>query len=212
MKTTTRFAAVSLAVLALGVAGAVSAHPGAGMGYGMGYGMGHGMGPGAGAGPCMGYGPGPDAASAESAGCGMGPGMGRGMHGGMHGGMRGGMHGPDTPAVAAARLSDLKTELKITEAQEGAWQGFVAVVQQQAEQRQAMQAQMRARMQDPQAAPVDRAARHAEMTALRDAYFKARSEALTGLYAVLTPEQKALADQQLRGPYGHRMAQRGQNR
>jgi Spy/CpxP family protein refolding chaperone len=75
-----------------------------------------------------------------------------------------------------------------------------------------MHAQMRARMQDPQAAPVDRAARHAEMTTLRDAHFKARSEALTGLYAVLTPEQKALADQRLRGPYGQRMAQRGQNR
>lgn len=203
MKITTRFAAVSLAVLALGVAGAVSAHPGVGMGYG--------MGPGAGAGSCMGYGPGPAASAVDGAGaggCGMGPGMGRGMHGGM----RGGMHGPDTPAVAAARLSDLKTELKITEAQEGAWQGFVAVVQQQAEQRQAMQAQMRARMQDPQAAPVDRAARHAEMTALRDAHFKARSEALAGLDAVFTPEQKALADQRLRGPYGHRMAQRGQNR
>jgi Spy/CpxP family protein refolding chaperone len=205
MKTTTRFGAVTLAVLALGVAGAVSAHPG----YGMGQGMGHGMGPGAGAGSCMGYGPGPAAGAVDGAGgCGMGPGMGRGMHGAM----RGGMHGPDTPAVAAARLSDLKTELKITEAQESAWQGFVAVVQQQAEQRQAMHAQMRARMQDPQAAPVDRAARHAEMTTLRDAHFKARSEALTGLYAVLTPEQKALADQRLRGPYGQRMAQRGQNR
>lgn len=195
MKTTTRFAAVSLAVLALGVAGAVSAHPG--------YGMGYGMGPGAGAGSCMGDGPG-----AGAGGCGMGPGMGRGMHGAM----RGGMHGPDSPAVAAARLSDLKAELKITDAQEGAWKGFVAVVQQQAEQRQAMHAQMRAQVQDPQAAPVDRAARHAEMTALRDAHFKARSAALTELYAVFTPEQKALADQRLRGPYGHRMAQRGQNR
>ena len=203
MKTTTRFGAVTLAVLALGVAGAVSAHPG----YGMSQGMGHGMGPGAGAGSCMGYGPAAGAVDGAG-GCGMGPGMGRGMHGAM----RGGMHGPDTPAVAAARLSDLKTELKITEAQESAWQGFVAVVQQQAEQRQAMHAQMRARMQDPQAAPVDRAARHAEMTTLRDAHFKARSEALTGLYAVLTPEQKALADQRLRGPYGQRMAQRGQNR
>jgi hypothetical protein len=203
MKTTTRFAAVSLAVLALGVAGAVSAHPG--------YGMGYGMGPGVGAGSCMGYGTGPGAAAPDGAGAGgcvMGPGMGRGMHGAM----RGGMHGPDSPAVAAARLSDLKAELKIAEAQEGAWMGFVAVVQQQAEQRQAMQAQMRARLQDPQAAPVDRAARQAEMSALRDAHFKARNAALTELYAVFTPEQKALADQRLRGPYGHRMAQRGQNR
>ena len=193
MKTTTRFGAVTLAVLALGVAGAVSGHPG----YGMSQGMGHGMGPGAGAGSCMGYGPGPAAGAVDGAGgCGMGPGMGRGMHGAMRGGQ------------AAVVLGF--EQLGFGELLFG--QGFVAVVQQQAEQRQAMHAQMRARMQDPQAAPVDRAARHAEMTTLRDAHFKARSEALTGLYAVLTPEQKALADQRLRGPYGQRMAQRGQNR
>lgn len=204
MKNTTRFAAVSLAVLTLAVAGAVSAHPG--------YGMGQGMGPGAGAGSCMGHGPGPGAGAVDGAGAG-GCGMGRGMHGGMYGGMRGGMVGPDTPAVAAARLSDLKTELKITEAQEGTWQGFVTVVQQHAEQRRAMHAQMQAQMQDPQAAgQFDRAAHHAAMTALRDAHFKARSEALADLYAVLTPEQKALADQRLRGPYGHRMALRGATR
>ena len=201
MKTTTRLAAVSLAVLTLGVAGAVSAHPG----YGMGQGMGQGMGPGAGAGSCMGYGPGPGAGAVEGAGAG-GCGMGRGMHGGM----RGGMHGPETPAVAAARLSDLKAELKITEAQEGAWQAFTAVAQQQVEQRQAMRAQMQAQMQD--ATPADRAAHYEAMKTVRDTHFAARSKALTDLYAVLTPEQKAVADQQLRGPHGHRMTMRGVTR
>jgi hypothetical protein len=53
------------------------------------------------------------------------PGMGPGM--GMHGGMHGGMYGAET---AAARLADLRTELKITAAQDGAWQAFVAAVQQ----------------------------------------------------------------------------------
>ena len=166
MKITTRFAAVSLAVLTLGLAGAVAAHPGMGMGQGM------------------------------------GPGMGQGM--------RGGMAGPQTPAEFTARLSDLKTALKITEAQEGAWQAFTAVSQQQFEQRQALRAQMQAQMQN--ATPADRAAHYEAMKTARDTHFAARSKALTDLYAVLTPEQKAVADQQLRGPYGHRMAQRGQNR
>lgn len=170
MKITTRFATVSLAVLTLGLAGAVAAHPG----------MGQGMGP----------------------GMGMGQGMGQGMHGGMA--------GPQTPAEFTARLSDLKSALKITDAQEGAWQAFSAASQQQFEQRQALRAQMQAQMQN--ATPADRAAQYEAMKTARDTHFAARNKALTDLYAVLTPEQKAVADQQLRGPFGHRMAQRGQNR
>ncbi|MDZ7589213.1 MAG: Spy/CpxP family protein refolding chaperone [Rubrivivax sp.] len=176
MKTTTRIAAVSLAVLTLGLAGAVAAHPGMGMGMGQG----------------------------------MGPGMGQGMHGGMRGGMRGGMGGPQTPAEFAARLSDLKTELKITEAQEGAWQAFTAVSLQQVEQRQAMRAQMQAQMQD--ATPAERSAHYEAMKTVREAQFAARSKALADLHAVLTPEQKAVADQQLRGPHGQRMTMRGATR
>jgi hypothetical protein len=127
MKTTTKFAAITLATLSLAIASAVFAHPGMGFGPGMGYGMGPGMG--------MGYG--------------MGPGYGMAMGPGM----RGGMVGPESPAVAGARLSDLKTELKITAAQDGAWQAYATVVQTQAEQRQAhrtqMQAQIRIRRRPP---------------------------------------------------------------
>ena len=136
---------------------------------------------------------------------------GQGM--GMGHGMRGGWHGPETPAVTAARLSDLKTELGITAAQETAWLAYTAVVQQQAEQRQALRAQMQASMQDPQAvAPADRAAHREAMAKVRDEHLAARSAALKDLYAVLTPEQKAVADQRLRGPYGQRMAMRGTSR
>lgn len=178
MKTTTKFAAVTLATLSLAVASAVFAHPG--MGYGPG--MGHGMGP----------------------GMGMGYGMGPGMHG-----MRGGMVGPESPAVTGARLSDLKTELKITAAQDSAWQAYATVVQTQAEQRQAHRTQMQALMQDPKAAAaVDHAAQHEAMMKLRDEHLAARSAALKDLYAVLTPEQKALADQRLQAMPGHRMAGR----
>jgi Spy/CpxP family protein refolding chaperone len=177
MKTTTKFAAVSLATLSLALASAVFAHPGMGFGPGMGPGMDHGM------------------------GMGMGYGMGPGMHGGMV--------GPETPAVVGARLSDLKTELKITAAQDGAWQAYVAVVQKQAEQRQALRTQMQAQMQDPKAAaPVDRAAQHEAMMKVRDEHLATRSAALKDLYTVLTPEQKALADQRLQAMPGHRLAGR----
>jgi hypothetical protein len=191
MKTTTKIAAITLATLSFAAASAVFAHPGMGMGCG----MGAGMGPGAGPGPCAGAGP--------------GMGMGMGMHGGMHGGMRGGMVGPETPAVTGARLSDLKTELKITAAQDGAWQAYAAVVQQQAEQRQALRTQRLAQMQDPKAAAaVDRAAQREAMMKMRDEHLAARAAVLKDLYAVLTPEQKALADQRLNGWHGHRMAMR----
>ena len=54
-------------------------------------------------------------------GYGHGPGMGMGMG---HG--HGPMAGFDPAATADARLSDLKAQLKITTAQEGAWQAFAA--------------------------------------------------------------------------------------
>jgi hypothetical protein len=191
MKTTTRFAAITLAVFSLAAANAVFAY------------QGHGQGQGPGAGPA--------ACEAQGMGCGMGHGMGHGH------GMRGGMHGPETPAVTAARLSDLKTELKIGATQEGAWQGYTAVVQQQAEQRQVlrtqMQAQMQAQVQDPQAVtPADRASRREAMQQMRETHLAAREAALKDLYAVLTPEQKAVADQRLRGSYGQRMTMRGPGR
>lgn len=182
MKTTSRIAAVSLAVLTLGLAGAVAAHPGMGMGQGTGPGMGQGA----------------------------GPGTSQGMYGGMRGGMRSGLAGPQTPADVAARLSDLKAELKITEAQAGAWQAFAALAQQQVEQREATRTQMQAQLQN--ATPEERAAHYETMKTARETQFAARSKALTDLYAVLTPEQKAVADQQLRGPNGQRMAMRGRGR
>jgi len=191
MKTTTQLAAVSLAVLGFALAGAVSAHPGYGMGPGAG------MGPGTGAGPCMGAGPG------------AGPGMGMGMGPGMHG------RGPGAADAAAvgARFDALKAEIKITAAQEAAWQAYVTVVQQQVEQRQALRTQMQAQMHDPQAAAtVDRAAHYEAMSKVRETHLAARQAALNDLFAVLSPEQKALAEQRLAPGAGHRMAMRGWGR
>jgi hypothetical protein len=193
MKTRTKFAAVSLAGLTLAVAGASFAHPGMGMGYGAC--AGPAAGASAAAGPCAGIGPG------------MGPGMGMGP------GWTGRGPGAWDAAAVGTRLETLKAEIKITAAQESAWQAYAAVVKQHAEQRQALRTQMQAQMQDPQvAASVDRAAQREAMLKLRDQHWAERDAALKNLYAVLTPEQKTLADQRLAAGPGHRWAMRGQGR
>jgi hypothetical protein len=135
-----------------------------------------------------------------------GPGMGMGMHGRMQ--------GPETAAAAATRLEAVKAGLNITAAQDGAWQAFAAVLQQQAAAREAMRAQMQAQMQTqmqgqgPSAAPADRSAHFEAMSKFREEHTAARSAALKDLYAVLTPEQKLIADQRLNTMPGPRMAWR----
>jgi protein CpxP len=143
-------------------------------------------------------------------GMGMGQGMGPGMHGGMygpmHGGMYGGMQGTE---AAAARLAELKAELKITAEQESAWQAYVAVQQQQAAARDAIRSQMQGQMPDRNATPAERSAHFEAMAKFRAEHVAARSAAQKDLYAVLTPEQKQLADQRLNTMGWHRMAGHG---
>ena len=120
------------------------------------------------------------------------------MHRGMHGGMHGGKHSAQTAEDVAARLATLKTELAITAAQEPAWQQFEGVVREHAQARQAMRASMQARMQDPAAAAsTDHAAQREAMMKLHEKHKAEGDAARKALYAVLTPEQKALADQRL---------------
>ena len=148
-------------------------------------------------------------------GMGMGQGMGQGPAAGMAmgPGMGGRMHGPQDAAAVGARLAQLKAELKITAAQEGAWGAYAALVQQQAEQRLAIRTQMQATMHDPQAAAtVDRAAHREAMMKVRDEHVAARTEALKQLQAVLTPEQQTLATQRLEAGRGHRMSMHGPGR
>lgn len=127
---------------------------------------------------------------------------GMGMRDGCHGGMR----GAESAADVTTRLATVKTELKITTAQEPAWQKFEGVVRQQADARLAMRSAMQARMQDPKAvASVDHAAQRESMMKLREGNRAERDAARQALYAVLTPEQKTLADQKLNADQGHRM-------
>jgi len=176
MKRTTKIAlAVGTALsLGLGVA-AVSAHPD-GMGWNSGYGMGYGM---------HGYGPGQG-----PQGFGMGPG--RGMRGyGM------GPQGMFDDGSAEERLAGLKSELGITAKQETAWQAFVESARQRDESRESWFAKMR---------EARAAGSLPELMEQQDEVFKqhqaerqATTSALKGLYAVLTPEQKTIADQRIGG-------------
>ncbi len=200
MKRVTKIAIGVTTALTLGLATAVvSAQP---YGYGPGWGMGQGSGygPGAGMGPGPGYGPG------YGPGGGMGRGMGPGpMMGGRsmgYGPMGRGM-GPQAygnPAAAAEwRLSGLKSDLKITAAQQSAWKTFSDQAKQQAEAMQNLITT--AQVGAPATVP--------ERLELRNQVMKQRQEqmekgtaAFKVLYAALTPEQKAIADHRFAGGPG----------
>ena len=129
---------------------------------------------------------------------GMGPGSGPGMGMGMGPG-HSRMAGVDPATRVDSRLTYLKTQLQITAAQETAWQEFAATAIQQASSRQAARAQM----WDSAGTAPERMALRAQMMQQRAASMTTMSNALTALYAVLTPEQKTIADQSF-GRGGHR--------
>ena len=201
MKRTTKAAMLAAGAVALGLATTmVAAHPdgygpGYGHGYGPGWGMGHGM---------MGGGPGWG---------GMGPGMmgGGPGWGGMGPGMMGpgpwGMQGADPAVVLEPRLAAMKAQLKITAEQENAWQAYAAQMKARFESMQAWMATMHS---GAPATAAERIELHAGMLKQRAESAEATSKAFKGLYDVLTPEQRALADQRLfaagpwfgRGPGG----------
>jgi hypothetical protein len=175
MKNTRKFAMAAAAALALGSAAAL-AHPygygpGQGMGPGMGWGPGHGMGPG------MGWGP----------GHGMGPGMGRGPG-----------FGPGFAGTAGfeGHLAALKTDLKITPAQEKAWEAYANELKQQAQSMQEWHAAMFA---NPQATALERSELRTKMIKQREQQAEKTAAAFKDLYAALTPDQKAVADRRFGG-------------
>lgn len=184
MKRTVKIALGIGTALSLALASAVvNAHPfGNGPGWGMGYGPGSGMGPMGG----MGYGPGMGPMGGMRGGMGYGP-MGRGM-------------GPqsfgDPTAMVEGRLAYLKAELKITSAQDNAWQAYAGKAKQQAEAMQALGTTMQG---STQASAPERLALRSEMMRKRGEQMEAMTSALKDLYATLTPEQKTIADQRMGG-------------
>lgn len=140
-----------------------------GGGYGPGM-MGYG-------GPRGGYGPG----AAAGAPCqGYGPGAAAGV-------------GPE--ARMEQRLTFLKNELKITPDQEAAWNAYAENAKAQAVTMEAFRAQSPAAAQSP----AERIEQHADRMNLRAKQMTAVSAAVKDLFAVLTPEQRAVADQYFGG-------------
>jgi hypothetical protein len=189
MKRAAKIAIGAVTALTLGLAAAaVSAHP-----YGDGPGMGQGPGNGPGMGMGMGNGPG------SGMGMGMGPmgrgHMGRGMMGNGPMGHGMGQQGRGNPAAAAEwRLSGLKSDLKITSAQESAWKAYADQAKQQAE---AMQKQMANVQGNTQATAPERLELRNQFMKQRQEQMEKGSAAFKELYAVLSPEQKAIADQRV---------------
>lgn len=145
----------------------------------------------------------PGMAQGMGHGLGMGQGMGHGMHRGM--GTEPGKAAAPMAATLEQRLQAQKSALQITGAQESAWTAYAAVLTRQVEARNNMREKMHAQMAPGTALP-DRAAMHETMQKLQQELATQRTAAVKDLYAVLSPEQKALADQQLGGRGGQRMA------
>jgi hypothetical protein len=121
---------------------------------------------------------------------GMGPRGGYGPHAGAGWmGPRGFGAGVNPESNAEARLAYLKTELKITADQDAAWNAYGAAVKQQAAQMQAFRTAM-FNTQTPQ----ERIALHTEHAKQRATGFEALEKGMRELYAVLSADQKALAD------------------
>ena len=164
-------------------------------------------GPGAGWQDCPYGGPGAGRGAMGPGMMGQGPGAGRGamgpgMMGQGPGAGRGGMWSNPAAAIEG-HLAALKVELKITPDQDTAWQAFTTKARQQAETMPAQRTQMFAQMQATDQSAPDRLAQRTEFAKQRIASMETMTAAVTDLYAVLTPEQKTLADQHLaRGPMG----------
>lgn len=109
----------------------------------------------------------------------------------------------DRVAMATARLDRLKTDLKITPDQEAAWQAFANKAKQQAENMQALRDKMQPQTATAKPLPApEHMDKAIEFMKQRLASMEAINQAAKNLYAVLTTEQKTIADQQFMQPAG----------
>ena len=148
------------------------------------------------------------AAPATPGGMDMKGGAGGGMMGGdmsrmmamMHGGMMG-MMGDMPLKHFEGRLAFLKTELKITPAQEPQWTKFVDVLRSTAKSAQAAKSPMMQGDMKASTAP-ERLAQSEKTLTVRLETVRALKAAVNPLYAALSDEQKKAADELLMGPMG----------
>ncbi len=101
-------------------------------------------------------------------------------------------------AFVENRLANLKSELKITPAQEAAWNAYVEQAKSQAE---SMRSSMTAMHERTPATLPERMELRNKIWKERQAQSEAMGLKLKELYAALTPEQKAILDQRA-GGYG----------
>lgn len=142
----------------------------------------------------------------------MGPGssgqMAPQMPGGMMGMMgQGGMMGMMAMADhLEGRIAFLKTELRITNAQMPQWNAFADALRANARRMSEMRTTMMQGGMGGQSGPLmnapDRLDRMEKMMTAMSGAVKATKSALAPLYAVLTDEQKKMADQLIHGPMG----------
>ena len=98
--------------------------------------------------------------------------------------------------MMAKRQADLKAQLKLTAAQEPAWNAFIASMQPPAGMAQRMDPAARKKMHEEMAALTtpQRIDRMSAMKAERDAAMAKRHDATKTFYAALTPEQQKVFD------------------
>ena len=99
------------------------------------------------------------------------------------------------------RIAFLKTELKITDAQQPLWNAVGDAMRASAKEMAAMMPMMQSMMQPSGTLPEKLAGREKAMTAHLEALRKLKS-AIDPLYAALNDEQKKTADQLMVGPMG----------
>jgi protein CpxP len=141
---------------------------------------------------------------AQAGGMGYGPGYGMGWGGGPGWGMGPGggwATSSEVGTIVGNRLAALKSELKITPDQEKAWNAFADQAKQQAEAVQALRQQMHEQMAAGKVVPgsPEFFGLRKSMLELQQTGAEARATKVKDLYAVLTPDQKAVADQSLGG-------------
>jgi len=114
-------------------------------------------------------------------------------------------HSHDPVAAADKRLGRLKADLKITSAQESAWNPYAEQIKQHAGEMQALHNQMRERASgNTRPSAPERVERQAQFAKQQGEYLERLAILTKDLYAVLTPEQRTLADQRLGGGRHHR--------
>jgi hypothetical protein len=106
----------------------------------------------------------------------------------------------DAVARAEQRMSQMKSQLKLTDKQEPLWKAFAEKMQ--AEMAQGMNA-ARDKMQQPMSAP-ERMAQMMSMMRERMTVMESAADSFKRLYDTMTPEQKAIADKQA-GMFGGAM-------